>query len=111
MNVYEIGPVLELSKSMQRWVRGHVAIVERYWYIIAQLLDDVVAEQEIIIDKYGVGKPYQLRVVAILAGKEAPNRARMNSYALLICDPHNFATAKHRDEIVLALASGSKMLS
>lgn len=111
MNVYQIGPVSELSRIMQRRVANVKLRFNGDWYIIAQLLEEFQVEQEIIIDKYGVGVPYKLKIRGILKEESSLTRANMNEIVLLIAKPLEFAKENHKLEIQEALKNANRMVS
>jgi hypothetical protein len=118
MNVSELGPVTSLSRNGQRNLKSLNIYNPKQWYIFAQLLDACEAGTTILIDKYKVGAPYELLVVAILtvnhrdaSRTEKVQRAEMNSYVQLICDPIKFVKGNDIDEIQRAYEDANKMLS
>lgn len=99
MNEFELGPITELSRSMQRKLRALNVYNEKYWFIVCLLLDNLVVEHVIIIDKHRVGAPYEFMVKAILSGEEACLRAETNAYVMCICEPIKWVQAKHELEV------------
>jgi len=118
MNVCELGPVTALSRSGQQSLHQLKLYNEKYWYIFAQLLDAYEVGTNILIDKYRIGAPYELRIVGILTTTtkhpditRTTNRAEMNTYVQLICDPIKFTKSKDVAEIDRAYENANKMLS
>jgi hypothetical protein len=111
MNVYELGPLTGLSRSVQRRLKQAGLHEAGRWYVSVQLLDDIAVDSAIIIDKFRVGVPYKLNVVGIVSGELAVVEARMNSYVMLICDPTDWVQVKHAAEIERALDNANTLAS
>jgi len=111
MNVYQLGPVKELSRAMQRRLRENNLYFDSDWYIVVQLLEETHIETAVTIDKYRVGAPYKFKVRGLLKGDASVTRANMNDFVMVIGIPLEFAKENHNIEVEQALRDANKLLA